>query len=155
LRLVVQEIPMEREFSLPAIRVRSPAPAELDRLPTPGSVRELVMRRIGRLDPAVFRVAELVAVLGGTIDEPVIAELDARDRDALFALERAQVIEPTADGGRRLLHERVRVVIGEQLSADRSRALNREAAGLLSRAPASEPRHAAVARHHVLAGMPM
>jgi hypothetical protein len=153
LRLLVQELPMERELSLPVVRVRTPPVAQLDGLPTPSSVRELVMRRIGRVDAAVLRVAELVAVLGGTIDESAIAELDVHDRDALFDLHREQIIESMPEGGRRLLHDRVRVVLCEQLAHDRRRELNRDAAALLSRAPASEPRHASIARHYVAAGM--
>lgn len=154
LRLVVQELRMERELALPRVRVRTPAPAELDSLRTPGSVRELVMRRIDQLADDALHVAELVAVLGGSIDEAAIAELDHRNRDALFDLHRCQIIEPTSDGGQRLLHDRIRVVISEQLADDRRRTLNHEAAELLTRTPASEPRHASIARHYMLAGIP-
>ncbi|MCX5746822.1 MAG: protein kinase [Proteobacteria bacterium] len=154
LRLLVDELPMARELALPLLRVTAPSAAQLEGLPRPASVRDLVMRRLRALDPTTLDVAELLAVLGGTIDASTFAVLETERRDAMFELHRRQIIEPTADGGRRLLHDRMRVVVCDQLAATRLRELHRRAAELLLRTPASELPSATIARHFMLADLP-
>ncbi|HEX4446684.1 MAG TPA: hypothetical protein VH044_08110, partial [Polyangiaceae bacterium] len=158
LRLLVNELPVRREFSLPAIRIVAPSPESLDALRTPGSVRELVARRIEILDDACRGLAELIAVLGGSIDATVYGSLceDLAARDALFELDRRQLTEATDDGGRRLPHDRVRVVVYDMIAPPRRRELHRDAALLLSRGPTRDPSdvpHVALARHFLAAGM--
>ena len=159
LRLLASELPIHRELDLPLVRMPPPPPGRLDALPTPGSVRELVSRRVQSLDPSCRSLAELVAVLGGAVDAGTYAALgeDLATRDALLELDRRQITEPAPGGGRRLIHDRLRVVVYGGLDEVRRRALHRDAAVLLSRVegePGSEPPRAALARHFLAAAMP-
>jgi hypothetical protein len=158
LRLVVSELPIQREVALPTVRIFPPERGRLDALPTPRSVRELVSRRVDALDAPCRFVLDLLAVLGGAVDADAYASLgeSMAERDALLELDRRQLIEPGDDGGRRMLHDWVRVVVYEQLTEARRSALHREAALLLQRTAAAagaEPPHAALGRHFRSAGM--
>lgn len=156
LRHVTSELRLERELDLPAVLMRSPIQRDLDELSTPHTVMDLVNRRLVTLDPTALHMAELLAVCGGHIDAAVLDTLwnDAPSRDALFELGRLQLIETTTDGGRRLLHDRVRVVVYERLGASRRAELHGEAARLLLelKGRARDGLHAAIAHHFALAG---
>jgi hypothetical protein len=152
LRLVLAEVPLDRELALPAIRVRAPSADRLEQLSAPRSVHDLVMRRIDPLDPAARRLAELVAVLGGVVDADVLSVLEEEQRDAVFDLNRRQILDVTDDGGARLLHDRMRTVVYAQLTHEARAELHGVAARLLIRASASDPRHGQIGRHFVLAG---
>jgi hypothetical protein len=156
LRHVTSELLLERELDLPAVRIRSPIQRDLDELSTPRTVVELVNRRLVALGPSALHMAEFLAVCGGHIDAAILDALwdDAPSRDALFELGRLQFIEATADGGRRLLHDRMRVVVYERLGAARRAELHREAALLFLKL---DPRvrdgwDATIAHHFALAG---
>ncbi len=152
LRLVLAELELERELALPAVRIREPSPGALEHLETPANVRALVLRRLRALDAATFAVAELIAVLGGRLEGDVVAALVASRPDALFELDRAQILETEPDGSRRLGHDRVRVALYGQIEPTRLGTLHLEAAELLVSAGSRDPAHGAIAYHLIHAG---
>jgi hypothetical protein len=93
-----------------------------------------------------------VAVLGGVVDADVLSVLEDEQRDAVFDLNRRQILDVTDDGGARLLHDRMRTVVYEQLTAEMRAELHGVAARLLLRASADASRHGQIGRHFVLAG---
>ncbi|HET9991516.1 MAG TPA: AAA family ATPase, partial [Kofleriaceae bacterium] len=154
LRLVLSELELERELALPVVTIRAPAPGALEQLQTPANVRELVLRRLRKLDDATFALAELIAVLGGTLDGDVVAALAASRPDAMFELDRAQVLESDRDGTRRLAHDRIRVALCDQIEPTRLERLHRDAAELLESSTARDPAHGAIAYHFTHAREP-
>jgi DNA-binding SARP family transcriptional activator len=128
--------------------------------PIPAGVRPLVAQRVGRLGPAASRLLAVAALLGGTFELDVLAELVEEDEDAIVdmldAAARARLVDEIAGtaGGYVFAHALIRQALYEELSATRRALLHRRAAAAIERLRAAdlEPHLAALAHHHAQAG---
>jgi hypothetical protein len=122
----------------------TPAPeADGQPLPMPEAVRELVLRRLGRLSPAAQELADLAAVLGRQFEgERLLAAARAAapatpsqdglrsdaEMSALVELVSGQVLEPAEPGQYRFVHDKLREIAYERIDPERRQALHRAAA---------------------------
>ena len=131
-----------------------------DKLPTPGSVQELVHRRLGSLAPASREVALAAATLGRTCAPEVVgavADLTGEvARAAITELIQRHVLEELADGHLRFVHDKLREQAYGEMAEDTRRRYHRRAASVLEahyRADADLALHfAQLAQHHERAG---
>lgn len=120
----------------------------------PGTIRDLVVKRLERLSPLARRVAEAAAVLGRESAESEFivvsgeGELDALD--AVAELVEQQVFEPTAHGAR-FAHDKLREGAYEHIEEARRRELHRRAVDVLERREIRND--AELARHCDAAGL--
>ncbi|HSN30812.1 MAG TPA: protein kinase, partial [Kofleriaceae bacterium] len=133
-------------------RWRVGAGSEYDKLPTPGSVKELIHRRLGGLPMRAREVAYAAAILGRTCAPTVLAEVaDASGevaRAAIAELIKRHVLEELPDSDLRFVHDKLREQAYAELSEiARRRYHKRSAAALGGRAG-----HAELAHHHEHAG---
>jgi len=153
LRAAVAEGLLRRD-ELGCWRLRTGAvdPADAEALdasvPLPGSIHELVLRRLGGLSQGARSLVELAAVTGREVDAELIEAVgllgEAEAMAAVESLIVAQVLEEVRDGSFRFAHDKIREVAYEQIPPDRRRALHRAVA------VAVEGRHARrddLARH--------
>ncbi len=134
LRVAVDEGVLRRDL---AGRWRLPAADEsgYDRLPTPGSIRELVQRRLAGLSPLARAVAAAAAVLGRACDVDVLgattglSELDARG--GLVELQLRHIVDEAGANAVRFEHDKLREIAYADLDAGTRRALHRRAAEAL------------------------
>jgi predicted ATPase/serine/threonine protein kinase len=137
-----------------AARDASPATEALyAALPLPGSIRELVERRLEGLGAWARTLVEAATVLGRELDPSVLADMARMDEaerlEALQELLARQVLEETAEGALRFVHDKIREVSSERLSAERRLELHRAAAEAIElRSGARREEHAAVLAHH-------
>ncbi|WP_435007805.1 serine/threonine-protein kinase PknK [Tundrisphaera lichenicola] len=108
-------------------------PESLDvAIPLPGSIHELVVRRLSRLPDEGQRLLELASVVGRDLDlellEGVVLLEEAETMAALDTLLMAQVLEEGRDGRFRFAHDKLREVAYEQIPLDRRRDLHRRVA---------------------------
>jgi eukaryotic-like serine/threonine-protein kinase len=126
------------------------------RLPLPGSIRGLVLRRLAVLGPAEAAAVGAAAVLGRECDAEVLeAVADCGDEpllDALAELQRRHVLEPAAGGRLRFTHDKLREAAYERLASGPRRELHRRAAEALSKAPDLHELDAELGRHWEEAG---
>jgi predicted ATPase/class 3 adenylate cyclase len=91
----------------------------------PGSVRDVVMRRVDRLDPEVNRVLSVAAVIGRDFDVEIVAPVVELDEDTLLdlldaAVGAALVVEDADIAGRyRFEHALIQHTLYQDLSATR------------------------------------
>lgn len=101
-------------------------------LPLPRSLRELVGRRLHGLTPEARRLTEAAAVLGRESGVAVLRHMTGLEESVLFSatdeLLRRQVMEDAGDGRLRFVHDKIREVADEELSADARPILHRGAA---------------------------
>ena len=125
----------------------------------PGTLRDLVGRRLDKLSPVAQRVAEAAAVLGREVPETLLIAMCAEsDIDALDAM--AELVErhvfDAVEHGVRFAHDKLREAAYARIAADRLRMLHgRAAEEIEKRCHDAEQlkRHAAqLARHCDLAG---
>ena len=134
-------------------------------LALPGSVRELVARRLERLSPLAQRIAETAAVLGREMPEAqLMAACGESDTDALEGIAELfaqHVFEPTDSANAdavRFAHDKLREAAYARLSEERRRLLHARAAEVIEAGCTTDDelrRHAAeLARHFDLGGLP-
>jgi tetratricopeptide (TPR) repeat protein len=131
-----------------------------DKLPTPGSVQELVHRRLSSLSPAARDMALTAATLGRTSAPAVLAEVAEITgevaRAAINELIKRHVVEELPDGHIRFVHDKLREQAYGELSAVGRRRCHKRAAIALEahyRADADLSLHfAQLAHHHEQAG---
>jgi predicted ATPase len=101
-------------------------------LPLPGSIRELVSRRLERLSPQGMHLAQLASVLGREVEEVVLLELahktDAEALESVDELLARQVLEESAPGNLRFVHDKICEVTYERIDEAQRPALHRTAA---------------------------
>jgi tetratricopeptide (TPR) repeat protein len=111
---------------------RAEAEAVYAALPLPGSIRELVGRRLEGLTPAARRVAEAAAVLGREVDAALLAEVGALEaaqrREAVQELLVRQVLEEPGAERLRFTHDKIREAAYERLDPEARCKLHRSAA---------------------------
>ena len=134
------------------------ATAELyENLPLPGSLRDLVGRRLQGLPTMARKVAGAAAVLGREVDLALMRQLGGLDeRDLLEAtseLLRRQVLEEVDAARLRFVHDKIREVAYGSLGSGERRRLHGLAARALREVygEAGAPA-AAIARHYDAAG---
>jgi serine/threonine protein kinase/tetratricopeptide (TPR) repeat protein len=134
-------------------------------LALPGSVRELVSRRLERLSPLAQRIAETAAVLGRELPEAqlmaVCGESDTGALEGIAELIAQHVFEPTDSANAdavRFAHDKLREAAYARLSEERRRLLHARAAEVIEAGCTTDDelrRHAAaLARHFDLGGLP-
>ena len=125
----------------------------------PGTLRDLVGRRLDRLSPAAQRFAEAASVLGREVpDALLVAMFGGSDVQALEAM--AELIErhvfEEIDAGVRFVHDKLREAAYARIDPDRLRELHRRAGEIIEASCTSEEeltRHASeIARHYDLGG---
>jgi predicted ATPase/tRNA A-37 threonylcarbamoyl transferase component Bud32 len=108
--------------------------------PLPRSVRDVVSRRLAALSPSACRLLDAACVLGRDPDAlllPGVTGLQPMElMESLDALLRRQVLEETAEGRLRFVHDQIREVAYERLDEGRRRGLHRAAAEAIERRPA-------------------
>lgn len=104
----------------------------VQRLPSPGSLANLVSRRLGSLSRAATQVIEVAAVLGRHVrSTTLLGALTLPDADAAIAeLETKLVLEAEAEGWR-FVHDKLREAAFVRVPADRRIKLHRAAAEAL------------------------
>jgi len=144
----------EQLISRSAGKWRVSARDEYGTLALPGTIRDLVDRRLDRLSPLAQRIAEAIAVLGrGTAESQLLAMCGETENDALEGITELieqHVVESTADGIR-FAHDKLRESAYARIDGDRRRALHSRAAGALEQRcidEASRTRHAAELAWH-------
>jgi DNA-binding SARP family transcriptional activator len=129
--------------------------------PLPGSLTELVRRRVERLPSEAGDVLRWAAVLGASFGVDRLHELVALDLGRLLgalellerhALLRAEGPEGSGPGAYAFAHEVVRRAVYSDLSQPRRRLMHLRVAERLGGAQAAEERAAELAHHAALAG---
>ena len=122
-------------------------------LPLPGSLQDLIARRLDGLAPADRRLLGAMAVIGREVDEDLLGAIGIADEagllDGLNRLLAAQVLEEGRDGAFRFLHDKLREVSYARIPADRLRDLHhRVAMALEARGEGASGRCDAVLAQH-------
>jgi serine/threonine protein kinase/tetratricopeptide (TPR) repeat protein len=105
------------------------------RLPLPGSLAELLDRRLGQLSTTAREMLELCAVIGREIEAGLLGQLSgllpAEGDAAVRELLVRQILEDSSSGRLRFVHDKLRETAYEGLSGPRRQELHgRVAAGL-------------------------
>jgi eukaryotic-like serine/threonine-protein kinase len=113
------------------------------RLPLPGSLRELIEQRLGRLSPGGQQAGLAAAVLGREADVDVLREVaDLSDDAAMAAIDelvRRQVLESTEPVRVRFAHDKLREVAYGHAPADRLKQLHARAGEAMETRWAASP----------------
>ena len=158
LRAAVSERLLHREGGRWRLR-QGDDDAAWTKLGLPGSVIDLVGHRLAALPPETRRIAEVAAVLGRELDEPLLLTAAGVTEDeameAISDLVARQILEQQA-GSLRFVHDKQREVLYGKLDAERRRELHRRAAMAIEshgRMPgAPQPNLAELANHWEIAG---
>jgi DNA-binding SARP family transcriptional activator/TolB-like protein len=122
-------------------------------LPLPDSLRDAIVRRLSSLTAEARAAGEAAAILGGTVEDDLLAEVAEVDsatiESALGELIGRRLMHRVAGDppSYEFTHELVARVTAERLPADRRRRLHRTAARAL-RSRRSRPGAQAAARYH-------
>jgi serine/threonine protein kinase/tetratricopeptide (TPR) repeat protein len=131
---------------------RRPTPG-YEALPLPGSIQQLVGRRLAGLSAAARHLVDAAAVVGREAAAPLvwgIAGLGTSELlEASAEVLRRQVLEEVGGGALRFLHDKLREVAYESLTPSQRRALHRAAATQVETlfGEASEERAAELGHH--------
>ncbi|WP_437279451.1 AAA family ATPase [Sorangium sp. So ce375] len=130
-------------------------------LPLPGSLRELVARRLSGLSREALALARLASVLGRELEERLLlgaaglAEVEAMD--ALAELARRHVLEETEPGRLGFVHDKLREIVYAGTPEPERRALHAAAARAIERrhrdAPGFALSYPLLAHHYGIAGV--
>jgi serine/threonine protein kinase/tetratricopeptide (TPR) repeat protein len=127
-------------------------------LALPGSLRELVSRRLSTLSEPARELVIAAAVLGRDVDARMLAGLvdQAPDEmiEALSELLRRQVLEQPAPGRYRFVHDKVREIVYEQTDLDQRRQFHLRAGRLIEERGDDAHEYPVLAQHFRLAGDP-
>ncbi|MBB4286280.1 serine/threonine-protein kinase [Roseospira goensis] len=135
---------------------------DYESLPLPGSLRQLIDLRLGKLTAADRRVVDLAALMGRHLDSTVLGRAaglsDAAMTEVADELVSRQIVEPAEGEGYRFVHDKIREIADAGIPADTRRALHRQLAQAIEAVyPAGEARddhRADLGRHWALAGEP-
>jgi class 3 adenylate cyclase len=124
-------------------------------LPTPESVREVIVTRVARLSPATRELLLVASVFGRTAELPALSVVAGVDQDsaaeALEAALSARLLEETGPGTYRFAHALVRSALYESLSTSRRARLHLRAADVYEEGPGQD----ATLAQHLLAALPL
>ncbi|WP_437508682.1 serine/threonine-protein kinase [Sorangium sp. So ce1099] len=130
-------------------------------LPLPGSLRELVARRLSGLSQGALALARLASVLGRELEERLLlgaaglAEVEAMD--ALAELEGRHVLEAVEPGQLRFVHDKLREIVYAGIPEAERRALHGAAARAIEErhrdAPDLALSYPLLAHHYAIAGV--
>ncbi|MCC6554693.1 MAG: AAA family ATPase, partial [Polyangiaceae bacterium] len=133
LRAAVAERLLHREHG--AWRFAEGEAGACDELPLPGSLRELVARRLDGLDPDARALVEAAAVLGREVDGDLLVAVAGMPQPAalpaLKELLSRQVLEEVKDGTFRFVHDKLREIAYDRIPVPRRRALHLDGARAL------------------------
>ncbi len=157
LRAAVDEQLLRREGGRWCVAVEDTAYTSLG---LPGTLRDLVGRRLDRLSPSAQRFAEAAAVLGREVPEALLMAMfggsDAEAVEAMSELVECHVFEEV-ETGVRFVHDKLREAAYARIVPGQLHSLHRQAAELIEKSCTDEElltRHAGeIARHYDLAGM--
>src|SRR6185436_1203272 len=105
--------------------------AQFEALPLPGSLDELVRRRLDSLSFEARQVADVASVLGREIDERLLDAATGPELALTPSVEellRRQVLEDSAVGRLRFVHDQIREVAYTSIPDAHRRQLHRAAA---------------------------
>ena len=120
----------------------------------PGSLRDLVVRRLDGLTDDARRLVELASVLGREVEPELLDAVGLFDDDrmlgAIEALLVAEVIEESREGCFRFAHDKIREVAYDQIAPTRRRSFHRAAARAIERIGQGrdDPRDYPTLAHH-------
>ena len=124
-------------------------------LPTPESVREVIVTRVARLSPLARDLLHVGSVFGRTAELSALAVVAGVDEDAAVeALDEAlstRLLEETGPGVYRFAHALVRSALYESLSTSRRARLHLRAADVYEGKPGED----ATSARHLLAALPL
>ncbi|MFN7973821.1 MAG: tetratricopeptide repeat protein, partial [Acidobacteriota bacterium] len=125
-------------------------------LPLPGSLRDLVARRLESLSPGARRVAEVASLLGRGVEGALLAGV-ARipEKELMEAVEELiarQVMEDVSGGMSQFTHDKLREVSYERIDPALRRELHLRAAEALSVPPIADAHLAELGHHWEQAG---
>ncbi|MCE9667489.1 protein kinase [Myxococcus stipitatus] len=131
-------------------------------LPLPGSVAELIERRLSDLGPDGRALAEAASVLGREVDGELLlataALPDSASLEAVEELRRRQVLEEAGGGRLRFVHDKLREVAYARIPPTRRSALHHRCAQRLEAGLDGTQRHtplaASLGHHWSRAGVP-
>ncbi len=134
---------------------------DLDEIALPGSVRDVVMRRVDRLGDDVARLLSMAAVIGRTFDLEVLSAIaEQREDDVLDVLEQAVTAALITEVGElpgrfRFEHALIEHTLYQDLSATRRQRLHQRIAQVLeSMVGEHAPAVAELAHHWLVATQP-
>jgi serine/threonine protein kinase/tetratricopeptide (TPR) repeat protein len=127
-------------------------------VPLPRTLAELIERRLSALGGDGQQLVECASVLGREFDGallPTLAGLsETMALDALGELRRRQLIEETASGRLRFVHDKLREIAYERTALERRRTLHLGAAGLIeARSPEAPDVFPELGHHFSQAGV--
>jgi serine/threonine protein kinase/tetratricopeptide (TPR) repeat protein len=108
----------------------------------PKTIAALVIRRLEGLEPVARRLGDVAAVLGREVEVEMLAQLaraveavasETEFEEGLQRLQVRQVLESTGSGSVRFVHDKLREIAYENLSAERKLELHRACGDLLER----------------------
>ena len=121
-------------------------------IPLPGSLHDLVVRRLSGLSDDARRLLELAAIIGREVEPELFEAIEVLDEDrtmaAAEALLVAQVLEESRDGRFRFAHDKLREVAYEQIPPPRRRELHRSVALAMEDGPDGRSRQSNTLAHH-------
>lgn len=131
-----------------------------DSVATPLTIRDLVGRRLARLDEAPMRYLRAAAVLGRAFESEDVRTVAGIDRDEAGVMEleltRRNVLEPTGRGAFRFVHDKLREVAYQRIEAGLVPDLHGRAGvalrDRLSGEVGADTRHGELAHHFSMAG---
>jgi serine/threonine protein kinase len=101
-------------------------------LPLPGSLHDLVCRRLDGLGAEARRLLEVAAVLGRELDSDMLVAAagleELQELEALEELRARHVLEDAGSGRLRFVHDKLREFSYEGISSERRRSLHRAVA---------------------------
>jgi hypothetical protein len=104
-------------------------------LPLPGTLRDLVLRRLEGLSPEARALLEAASVLGRDVDGDLLSKVRGVSADAQRAAMRElvlrQILEESEPGNLRFLHDKLREHTYEQIALPKRRAFHEAAAHAL------------------------
>jgi class 3 adenylate cyclase len=142
-------------FAGEVLRQTAESGLSLDALPTPESVREVIVARVARLSPLTRELLHVGSVFGRTADLTPLAAMAGVEEDAAVeALDEAlaaRLLEETGPGAYRFAHALVRSALYQSLSTSRRARLHLRAATVYEGKPGDEANLA----HHLVAALPL
>ncbi len=134
--------------------------ADYGALPLPGSLRQLIEMRLGKLGADERRLVDMAALMGRVLDTRVLRHVvDLSDDDMLDIADELvsrQIIEPAEGENYRFVHDKIAEIAEAALSEEIRRTTHHRLAeafeAVYADGAAREDSHAAVGRHWALAG---
>lgn len=136
--------------------------ADYGALPLPGSLRQLIEMRLGKLGAAERRVVDAAALMGRMVDIGVIRQMERLSDEDMLAiaddLVARQIVEPAGGENYRFVHDKIGEIAEAALPPETRRAMHRRLAeafeAVRAEGEAREDDGAAIGRHWALAGHP-